>query len=239
VIVKDLVLKAINDFHSFIEEYEKIEDITFGDDGYEDFFINTYSLLEKMSCIEPKDTGFVILGCKYIDEFDENGEMVFQTKAYKKYNLDQFSGYDDVAKMEKDNMTTEDKIEFMANHPLPISYAYEMTSWDEVLGMEINEDNLAKFSVWEMLSDILYEMTFFGDEEDMMEQKNELNKMVDEIENMTEEDIADRLVDVAHFFDDVVDKYTDQEWEKKCEHYRNIAFENWLLNYTMLSSIIK
>jgi hypothetical protein len=69
------------------------------------------------------------------------------------------------------------------------SYALEFTPWAEWLGMEINNEAFEKFTEPEILSHILYEMTFMGfDEEKILNQKQELDKRIEEIENMTEEE---------------------------------------------------
>jgi hypothetical protein len=69
------------------------------------------------------------------------------------------------------------------------SLALEFTSWDQWLGMDLDEKTLKDFTELEIISYCLFEMTFFGfDQEKIQGEMDELQKSVEEIENMTEEE---------------------------------------------------
>lgn len=69
------------------------------------------------------------------------------------------------------------------------SLALEFTSWDKWLGMDVDEKTLQGFTELEIISHCLYEMTFISfDQEIIQEEIDKLEKLADEIKNMTEEE---------------------------------------------------
>ena len=85
------------------------------------------------------------------------------------------------------------------NHPededeSPNSYALELTNWSEWLGMDLDEKSLSEFTELEIISHCLYEMTFFGfDQETIQKEMDEIERSVDEIKNMSEEEKKTKL----------------------------------------------
>lgn len=76
----------------------------------------------------------------------------------------------------------------------PNSYALELTDWSEWLGMDLDEKSLSEFTELEFISHCLYEMTFFGfDQETIQEEMDKIERSVDEIKNMTEEEKKTKL----------------------------------------------
>ena len=68
-------------------------------------------------------------------------------------------------------------------------YALEYSPWNEWLGMTVSNKALTEFTEFEIIAHCLYEMTFMGfDEETIREEMDELNRRIEEIENMTEEE---------------------------------------------------
>lgn len=90
-------------------------------------------------------------------------------------------GYVDVSGCERtDNQITNEQ-----NHSL----ALEFTSWDKWLGMDVDEKTLKDFTELEIISHCLYEMTFISfDQEIIQEEIDKLEKLADEIRNMSEEE---------------------------------------------------
>ncbi len=87
------------------------------------------------------------------------------------------------------------------------SYAIEFTPWEEWLGMEIDKNTLESLNEFEIIAHCLYEMTFYGfDEMTIQSGMNEINKEVEEIKNMTEEEKKEKL----RSWDDL-----KKEWEQE------------------------
>lgn len=75
------------------------------------------------------------------------------------------------------------------------SFAIEYTPWEEWLGMRIDQPSAEKFSEVEIIVHCLWEMTFAGfDQASIKKQINELQRRVDEIKNMTEEERKEKLI---------------------------------------------
>ncbi|MBW8332343.1 MAG: hypothetical protein K0M40_10015 [Prolixibacteraceae bacterium] len=103
---------------------------------------------------------------------------------------------------EKDDFDNEEYVHVSGykNHPAdnadgsPNSYALELTNWDEWLGMDLDEKSIKDFTELELISHCLYEMTFFGfDQETIQKEWKEIENEVDEIKNMTEEEKKTKL----------------------------------------------
>lgn len=69
------------------------------------------------------------------------------------------------------------------------SLALEFTNWDKWLGMDVDEKTSKNFTELEIISHCLYEMTFISfDQEIIQEQIDKLEKLSEEIKNMSEEE---------------------------------------------------
>ena len=69
------------------------------------------------------------------------------------------------------------------------SLALEFTSWDKWLGMDVDEKTLQDFTEFEIISHCLYEMTFISfDQKIIQEEIDKLEKLADELRNMSEEE---------------------------------------------------
>lgn len=89
--------------------------------------------------------------------------------------------YVDVSGCERSDTQLPDE----QNHLL----ALEFTSWDKWLGMDVDEKTLQNFTELEIISHCLYEMTFVSfDQEIIQEEIDKLEKLADEIRNMSEEE---------------------------------------------------
>ena len=120
-----------------------------------------------LKLLSPMDSDFVIMVSREKDDFD-NEEYAH------------VCGYN---KLPQDNSEEQ-----------PNSYALEFTNWREWLGMDIDEKSIKDFTELELISHCLYEMTFFGfDQETIQEEMDKIERSVDEIKNMTEEEKKTKL----------------------------------------------
>ena len=75
------------------------------------------------------------------------------------------------------------------------SFAIEYTPWEEWLGMGIDQVSSENFSEVEIIAHCLWEMTFAGfDQPSIKEKINELKRIAEEIDNMTEEERKEKLI---------------------------------------------
>jgi len=76
-----------------------------------------------------------------------------------------------------------------------VEYAIEFVDWEEWLNMEIDKYTVQKYSNPDIVAHCLWEMTFFGyDKNSIQEQKDELDRRVKELENMSEEERKEKLI---------------------------------------------
>jgi hypothetical protein len=74
-------------------------------------------------------------------------------------------------------------------------FALELRPWSEWLGMDIDADTLGKHLSSEIVAHCLREMTWFGFDETAIDaQRQELERCVDEVNAMTEEEKKERLI---------------------------------------------
>jgi hypothetical protein len=80
-------------------------------------------------------------------------------------------------------------------------FAIELEPWSEWLGMAIDRETLAKYRAPEIVAHCLWEMTCFGFNEAAIDaQRGELQRRVDEIDAMTEEERKEKLIPAEQVF---------------------------------------
>jgi len=93
------------------------------------------------------------------------------------------------------------------------TYALEFNSWNEWLAMEIDEEtaNNIELTIADIASHCLWEMTFIDyDEEGIQERANELKEMVDNIKNMSPEELKKNTVSWDEIKEDIK-KWRDED----------------------------
>jgi hypothetical protein len=107
-----------------------------------------------------------------------------------------------VVSNEKDDFDNEEYVHVCGHNNSPQddpdnpgnSLGLEFTSWDQWLGMDLDEMSVMDFTELELISHCLYEMTFFGfDQEKIQKVMDEMEKDIDEIKNMTEDEKKTKL----------------------------------------------
>lgn len=158
--------------------------------SYDGYYLVFYQLKE----LEPKESDFTICVERVLDTLHKeccDGEELWY------YDVNGKNGTLQKEDEQFDNMNfkTEEEKENFGNQE--VSYALEFTKWEEWLGMEISEDTLIKLTDEKIVAYCLYEMTFCGYEQDEIQsQHTELKNRVDDIKNMTEEDLKKNTVTI-------------------------------------------
>lgn len=196
---------------------------------------------EKIKKLIPKkNEDSILIAYKAIDTFDENEPSyecvdisLFDKKEIKeKFNIyDKFENDFDfsiLSKHEIINCLHESRNEIT-------SYAFEFSSWQEVLGYEICEESLNDIGYIPFLSAVFYEMTFCGfDEEDIQEELNVIIERKEEVEKAIEENNTGKFVSLNEVFPDW-NKYTPSEESIKISYLNSI--ENWKRLYKYIKNI--
>jgi len=83
------------------------------------------------------------------------------------------------------------------------SFGIEFVPWSEWLGMSIHQKTLKEFNELEIIAHCLYEMTFYGyDEETIQGEIAEMEKSMDEYKNMSEEEKKANTRSIEDLFKD-------------------------------------
>ncbi|OQY36578.1 MAG: hypothetical protein B6229_09755 [Spirochaetaceae bacterium 4572_7] len=76
-----------------------------------------------------------------------------------------------------------------------IEYAIELVSWDEWLGMTLEDSSLKNYSHSDIIAHCIWEMTFYGFTNKTVQSfKDELNRRATEVQNMTEKEKKENLI---------------------------------------------
>ncbi len=128
--------------------------------GYLD---NYKTVFDELRILKSKKSSINIVVKNVIDDFE-----------YEEY-VD-VSGYDSLKVVETKNEITE-------------SLALEFTPWSEWLGMYIDQDSIESFSSYEIICYCLHEMTFFGfNQQEIENEWQKIKSAENEFKHMTKEE---------------------------------------------------
>ena len=131
---------------------------------------NSFSnVKQKMKEIYPKESennfeGYKVVYNKLTSMIAQNNKMIIVIKQVVDYDKSEFTTIYGI-KSEKDS-----------------TYTLDFTEWKKWLGMEIDKVTLKQYSELEIIARCLWEMTFYGfNENDAKEKLDELDKIIEKI----------------------------------------------------------
>ena len=183
------------------------------------------NFIDCLNQIEPVDSGHLILGIFHVDEDGDFLDPCLYCKEELEagYRADsELSGLEDIEEL------AEEEIERLAHlRDFPESYAFEFSPWNEILGYEINVRNTCDVGTAELCAAIIWEMTFFGFEEDKVEAErqklHEAAREAEKISKLLEEDQRKYYVPMEEVFAEF--DIPEQTEEEKQEAHRNLCRE--------------
>ncbi|RYM35806.1 hypothetical protein ERX46_02080 [Brumimicrobium glaciale] len=102
------------------------------------------------------------------------------------------------------------------NEEEEFSQALEFTPWNEWLGMEISQESLHHFTELEVIAHCLFEMTFIGFEEEVIQEEMEsIQSSMEDYLNMPEEEKEENTISFEDIFKDLDDEEETEEGESK------------------------
>lgn len=132
--------------------------------------------LDRLDGIEPTSTGYVILGVVYA----ENGRERLEANLYcdsELPGLAEIKG--ELAKFDSDS-DAERLCNVVSNTK---RYAYEYKPWGEILGFRVLRSNARDVGSTKLAAAVLYEMTFFGfNEENVKAEREKLDAAIAEVD---------------------------------------------------------
>lgn len=103
---------------------------------------------------------------------------------------------------------------------LPQRYGFSFVDWDRILGYQVDPDNLQKIGRDNAAAAILFEITFFGfNEENMKKERDELHRRHEELQKILElpaEEQKKHLISAEELFEELKEKYDLDE--EDCEN---------------------
>ena len=119
---------------------------------------------------EPCETGYLLLGIYHLAE---DGEFLDPCLYSRKELSDEFESESEIFRlksMAEIDALEEEEIERLAHCKThPESYSFMLSPWKEILGYELDDRNVREVGAAALCAEILYEMTFFGFDEDTVE----------------------------------------------------------------------
>lgn len=144
---------------------------------------NFCEFYNKLKDIEPILSDSIILVCyEYFDGHRILGTQLFDTEEVEQ-EFDVNSPLKDIKATEIETMSNEEIQKIVQDSNLPQHYSYELLRWEQTLGFEVSKSNIRSVGTLQALSAILYELSFFGyDEETKKEEYRKLNEALKESE---------------------------------------------------------
>ena len=142
--------------------------------------INDYrNVFEKLQYLKPEANDMLIVLTEYLEDFEDNSDVE--------------NTYVDVSGR---------KLEIEENS-FSNSYAIEFVKWEKWLGMELAPETLEKFNELEIIAHCLFEMTFFGyEEEEIQEQFESINDKIEDYKAFSEKEKKEKTISI----DEIIEK---------------------------------
>lgn len=204
------------------------------------------AFIESLKDTAPKDTNHLILGIQIVDDDEENGRREFlDAFLFKKDDLvAKFDWDSSLSRVTTLEGLTDEQIEEMAHTRIfPDNYAYDLSPWTEILGYEVDPDNALEVGPVPLAATVLWEMTFFGfDEEDVESEREERYRRVRELDKVLkfpEEKQEKYFIPIEQVFAEL--GLPEQTAEEQEENYRKLCremAENGLRKYQTIRAYL-
>lgn len=125
-----------------------------------------------------------------------------------------------VVAQQKDDFDGEEYVDVYGSYKNPkneeeeYSQALEFTPWNEWLGMEISQESLLHFTELEIIAHCLFEMTFIGFEEEVIqEEMKTMKSSLEDYKNISEKEKSENTISL----EDLLKGMDDEEEGKSNE----------------------
>lgn len=164
----------------------------------------------------------ILLGL-YSDE--EENRFAYQDVFEKlMYMIPEESPIEIVVEHQEDDFDGEEYVDVSGRFKNPkneeeeYSQALEFTPWNQWLGMEVSQESLNHFTELEIIAHCLFEMTFIGFEEEVIqEEMDSIQKIIEDYKNMSEEEREENTMSLEGFLEDL-DEGDDEEENEEGEN---------------------
>lgn len=187
-------------------------------------------LIQKLSNYEVVESDNIL----YVAELIDEGELHYDVYFYKNTDVEQWKNsanynFKPPTVTQISNSTIEEIDQLFEGFELPQGCSFSFVSWSEVLGYQVNMENLEHIGKLKYVAAFLDELTFFGiEEEEMEKEREELDsrcKELDEINKLPPEEQEKHFTSAKDLFEELglTDERTDEEKELEfLQSYREI-----------------
>lgn len=181
--------------------------------------------IKDLDRIKPIESGHLILGIFHVDD---DGDYLDPCLYCKEELAAGFQPKSELAALESIEGLADEELERLAHlRVFPEAYAFEFSPWHEILGYEIDTRNACDVGATELCAAVIWEMTFFGFDEDRVEaERRKLDKAAreaEEIRKLPEEEQRKYYVPMDEVFAEF--DIPEQTEEEKQEAHRNLCRE--------------
>jgi hypothetical protein len=139
--------------------------------------------IQRIRSIEPVNTDHVVFGVSFLNDGKETPDALLFSKNEIDENLLSASMLSTLKNTH--SLDLNDIEQILDTTTLPVSYAFEFSPWNEILGYELFIPNVNSFGADKLLAVIIYEMTFCGfTEEDHQKEVQKLREAIAETESI-------------------------------------------------------
>ena len=131
----------------------------------------------------PIDTGYVVLGITYMDE----GKEYLDASLFEKCELQEFfKQQNPIPELSSlGTLSLEEITQLLSGLRVPQNYGFELSPWEEILGYEIDPQNVTKVGAAKLSAAVVYDMTFWGfTEEEVSAERKKLEDAAADIERV-------------------------------------------------------
>ena len=154
------------------------------------------ALIDSLRYMEPDATDYMLLGVYHMYDDREFLDANLYRKSELTAELAPLPGV--LAVKSVDELTVDETEQTARTIQLPQGYAFELSPWCEVLGYEVNIANAREVGVAAFCAAVLYEMTFFGFDEEAVDAERQ--KLYDSFREAEELDKLPPEERAKHFF---------------------------------------
>ena len=204
------------------------------------------AFIQSLKDKDPKDTNHLILGIQIVDDDEDDSRREFLDAClFKKDDLvAKFDWDSSLSRVTTLEHLTDEQIEELAQtRILPDSYAYDLSPWSEILGYEVDPDNAFAVGPVPLATAVLWEMTFFGFDEEDVESEREKRyrraRELDKVLKFPQEKQEKYFIPIEQAFAEM--GLPEQTAEEQEENYRKLCramAENGLRQYQTIRAYL-
>lgn len=207
-----------------------------------------FKAYNKILTLTPICRDDIILLVEYFNDTNSDNEIEKYLSIYvyeKKDILNNFKINEDIENnVDYSNKTKEEIMKTNTNNDYIVNYGIELESWNNILGFDIYNKSIDKYGINKCVAVVLYEMTWFGyNEETIHEKAEELNEASEETDNKKtfnsfEELILDTFGEDSEEYKEITKNIpTKEELEKQFLKDLLLGYENKKILYWQLKDI--